>query len=108
MCRTIAEFLDLDLDSSDHPNARLLREALAGARNKTAPQAASQTLTSTPSVAGMVTELHLQALGGAAYFDSAVSSRQEYLAAEIDRPRWNWHWPRLKRLTISFSSDNDQ
>jgi hypothetical protein len=54
MRRTIAELLHLDLASSDHPNARVLREALPGARNKTAPQAMSQTLTSTPSVAGMI------------------------------------------------------
>ncbi len=108
MSRTIAELLDLDLDASDLPNARVLREALAGGRNRTTPQSESWTLTSTPSVDGMVTELHLQALGGATYFDSAVSSRQERLAAEIDRPRWNWHWPRLKRVTVSLSSDNDE
>lgn len=61
----IAELLDLDLDSSDFPNARVLREALTGGRNRAAPQAESRTLMSTPSADGMVTELHLQALGDA-------------------------------------------
>jgi hypothetical protein len=80
----IAELLDLDLDSSDFPNARVLREALTGGRNRAAPQAESRTLMSTPSADGMVTELHLQALGDVTTLDSAVSSRQEQLAAETD------------------------
>ena len=104
MGRTIAELLDLDLDSADLPGARVLWEALTGRENRTPPQAVSQTLRSTPSDDGLVTEVHLQTLGDSTYFDSAVSAHQEYLADEIDRPRRNWHWPRIKAFTISISN----
>jgi hypothetical protein len=49
---------------------------------------------------------HLFKLADALYLDSAVSSRQEQLAAEIDRPRRNWHWP-FKEFTITISDKND-
>jgi hypothetical protein len=107
MSRTIAEILELDLDSSDVPNARVLREALTGRQYRAAPQAESRRLMSTPALDGRVTELHLQTLGNVTYFDSAVSSRQEQLAAEIDPPRRTWHWPHVKRLTITLSGGND-
>jgi len=58
---------------------------------------------STPSTDGMVTELHLQALGDVTYLDSAVSSRQEQLAAETDRSEWNWNLPRPKSMSITIT-----
>jgi hypothetical protein len=106
MSRTIAELLDLDVDPEIVRDARVLREALTGKANRAPPQAASQTLTSTPTIEGLVTELHLQTLGDALYLDSAVSSRQEQLAAEVDRPLWNWHWP-FKEFSITISDKNN-
>ncbi len=56
MRRTIAELLDLDLDSGGPPNTRVLREALAGGENRKPPEAVSQTLSSPRSDAGLVTD----------------------------------------------------
>lgn len=105
MRRTIAEILNLDLDSADLRNARVLREALAGGENRKPPEAASQTWTSARSAAGLVTELHLETLGRTTYRGSAVASRQEYVAAEDEGGGWHWHLPRPKSFTFSITSD---
>lgn len=102
--RTIVELLDLQMDSTDTPNARVLREALTGAGKKAAPQAKRQTVMSAPALDGWVTELHVQTLGVSRYLDYAVSSYQEGLAAEIDPPRRQWRWP-FKTFTITISDD---
>jgi hypothetical protein len=103
MSRTIAAILDLDLDASDIPNARVLREAVAGARAKDAPQAIEQPFRSAASLSGLVTELHLQTLGAATYLDSAVSARQEMLA-DAPKPHHHWRWP-FSTLEIKIKDD---
>jgi hypothetical protein len=103
--RTIAELLNLDTESADMPNARVLWEVLMGARNKGAPQSTSQTLTAVPAMDGLVTQLHTQTLGAATYLDSAVADHLEALAADVDLPaRRKWRWP-FREFTITIKDD---
>ena len=103
MGRTIAELLDLDMDPPDLHNARVLHEALTGKRHRMSAAALPQTVTSTPTLDGVVTELRLQTLGKTVYFDSAVAVHRETLSADIDPPR-RWRWP-FRSLEIKISED---
>lgn len=105
IARTIAELLDLDADLNTRPKGRVLTESLSGDRYRQTPPARKRPEKSKPSIEGRVTEVRLQSLGSALYFDSAVSSIQENLA-QAENPRRAWRWPRFKRFTISIEDDD--
>lgn len=104
IARTIVDLMNLDIDPTDRPGARMLTESLAGARHRLVPPARPIVEPSTASIEGLKTEAHLQTLGSSKYFDTAVQAYAEPPAVAY-APKGQRRWPKWKRFTISFSDD---
>lgn len=106
IARTIAELLDVELSLSSETKGRVLSESLATARKTGAPRAQKQVIDSVAAEDGSVTRVTLQFMGPIAYFDGALHTNQDRMALAVKSgPRW--HWPRVKRFTITLSDKDD-
>jgi len=106
IARTLEELMDLDIDPTDRPGARVVRESLVGSRQRAAPRALHVVRPSKASIEGLTTQVWLQTLGSSKYFDTAIPAYVE-IPAVVYAPKRKWRWPQWKRITITLSDDDD-
>jgi hypothetical protein len=110
IARTVAELLQLEVQWKDDRPGRLLAESLRGYESRGVPRSRKQVVASSPSIEGLVTQIHLQSVGSRSYFDAADSAdspvAQEQRLARLERREPRWHWPKFKKFTIEISPDD--
>jgi hypothetical protein len=98
IARTVAELLNLDVEPTRGTPGRVLTEALAGSRYRSAPPPRMHLFKSPPSIEGLITTAQLLSFGTTSYFHEAVK------VLEVPAPaRAKPDWPRLKAFTIGVS-----
>jgi hypothetical protein len=86
---------------------RVLTESLRGYEQRPMPQPQTRVVSSKPSPEGLVTEVHLQTLGGVEYFDAAGfpgwTIGIQYKQPPLGWRWWEWDWPLPRSMSIQIS-----
>jgi hypothetical protein len=108
IARTVLELLAPTKDLKPQFGGRVLTESLRGYEQKSVPAVRRRVVASKPSPEGLVTEVVLQTVGSAQYFEAAGfpgwTLGIQYKDAPLGSLR-HWEWPRPRSMTITLSPD---